>query len=176
MGAQQAVGTGNRVGKGHRRCPDAGVRGVADRSRFTLSVQGGPGAPGRRGMTLLEISIAVTIFMIALLAAFGSQKTALDLTRTSEETQTAVSEMRACMEELLVLPADQIPLATGPYAPDTVIVGFNDRALTNQRITVSYPGLGGGVVPDPLEIRLAMTWDDWVGRPRSLVLETMKAR
>lgn len=127
-------------------------------------------------MTLLEISIAVTIFMVALLAAFGSQKAALDLTRTGEETQTAVSELRACMEEILVLPADQIPLTTGPYAPDSLVAAFNDRALTNQRITVSYPGLGGGVVPDPLEIRLTLVWDDWVGRPRSLVLETMKAR
>ena len=130
----------------------------------------------RRGFSLLEVTFATGVLLVTLMAAIASQVAALNLVRTSREHNTAMAELTAAMEEVLVPVIDTLPVATSPYADDQPIAAFEGRVLRDERITCDYPGYTGGAVPDPLEIRLTLEWTDWAGRPARARLSTMKAR
>jgi len=143
------------------------------------------GAPRRRrraaspraGFSLVELIAAVVILVTAVMTTMRMQLVALDLTKTARETTTAMADLESALEEIFLLPADNIPVAGGGYAPGLPIAKFNDRHLRGERIVPAYPGyVAGGVVPDPLEVVLTATWNDFAGRPRSVRLSSMKAK
>ena len=119
--------------------------------------------------------IAIIVLMIAVLSAMSSQVTSMNLMRTNRESNAAMTDLETAMEGLLVLDTLQEIVDTSPGGQ--AIAGFNGLNLPNEAIVPTYPAyVVGGVVPDPLEINLNMTWTDWRGRPRTLQLATMKAR
>ena len=136
-----------------------------------------PGCRGpRAGFTLLEILIAVAVLIVAVTAAFATQLSSLNLLHTARETNTAMADLENAMERALALATDQIPVPGSAFQAGQPIAAFAGLHLDNQSIVATYPGYAGGAVPDPLEIVLTMTWDDWVGRPRTMRLSTMKVR
>lgn len=122
--------------------------------------------------------VAIGVLLVAIMSAFSSQLTSLELMRTSRETQAALADLQAAMESILTLPVDGIPQEDDPYPPGQSIAAFEDLHLTDERIVPSYPGYPGGaaVPPDPLTIVLRMNWTDYGGRPRTLTLSSMKAK
>ncbi len=128
------------------------------------------------GFGLLELLLAITVATIVLLGVGMAQSVCFELGRTSQETLTASADLEAAMEEVLLLPLDEIPEADGPYAPGQPIAAYEGLHLTNQRIVASYPNLSGPVPPDPLEIRLTLTFDDHAGRPRELSIASLRTR
>lgn len=130
----------------------------------------------RAGFTMLEVMVAIGVLIVATLSAFSSQLTSMRLVSTSRQTDIAIGDLRACMEQVLVLPTDEIPVAGSAYQDGQRVQAYNDLHLPGQQIVPSYPGYDGGVVPDPLPIVLTMTWNDDTGRPRTQVLRSMKAR
>ena len=130
----------------------------------------------RAGFTLLEVIVAVGVLIVATLSAFSSQLTSVRLVNTSRQTDTAVGDLRGCMEQLLVLPTDEMPIPSSLFADGVPVAMYTNLHMPNQLITASYPGYTGGAVPDPLPIVLTMTWSDAMGRPRSQRLRSMKAR
>jgi prepilin-type N-terminal cleavage/methylation domain-containing protein len=136
---------------------------------------------GRRadaaGFSLVELMIAVTVILFGLLTAYSSELSSLEVVKTSRETNTAMADLQACMESMLVLPPAEIPNPEGPYAPGSIVEAFRDLHLENQRIVATYPNLvAGQPVPDPLEIVLTMTWTDRQGRGRELRISSVKTR
>lgn len=135
------------------------------------------GKESQRGFTMLELMVAIGVLLVATLSAFGSQLASMNLVTISRETDTAVTDAQACMESILTLQADQIPLASSPYADGQEISGYSN--LSNEILIATYPGFPTGSddsadVPDPLEIVLTLSWDDHRGRPRSLTLASVK--
>lgn len=131
----------------------------------------------RGGFTLLEVLIASSVIVIALLAAYSSQISSLGLLKTTRDNNTAMAELTAAMEMILTEPVDDIPIAGSEYEANQAIVAFNDRSLRNERIVATYPNLPvGGAIPDLLEITLTLTWTDWSGRQRNMTLRSAKAR
>jgi prepilin-type N-terminal cleavage/methylation domain-containing protein len=129
------------------------------------------------GFTLLELMIAVSVILVAVVSTFAAQISSHNLILTSRETNTAVADLQAAMERVLLRPADQIPLAgAANFPPGTPIAAFNDLHLANQRVVPTYPDFAGGAVPDPLEIVLTMSWNDHKGRPRTMRLASVKTR
>ncbi|MBK9388121.1 MAG: prepilin-type N-terminal cleavage/methylation domain-containing protein [Planctomycetes bacterium] len=129
------------------------------------------------GFSLVELMIAVTVILFGLLTAYSSELSSLEVVKTSRETNTAMADLQACMESLLVLPPAEIPNPEGPYAPGQIVEAFRDLHLENQRIVATYPNLvTGQPVPDPLEIVLTMTWTDRQGRGRELRISSVKTR
>ena len=131
----------------------------------------------QRGFTMLELMVAIGVLLIAILSAFGSQLTSMNLVTLSREMDTAVTDAQACMESILTLPADQIPLATSAYADGQEISGYTN--LSDETLIATYPGFPTGSVdpadvPDPLEIVLTLSWADHEGRPRSVKLTSVK--
>jgi hypothetical protein len=131
----------------------------------------------RAGFSLVEAMIALTVVMVAMMTSLASQLASANLLRTSRETNQAVMDLKACMDEILVMPPASLPAPGTPYADDTVIAAYTGLHLTAEQIRVNYPGyVAGGAVPNPLEIELTMTWTDYAGRARTLTLSSMKTQ
>lgn len=130
----------------------------------------------QRGFTLVELMIAITILTIAVMATFVTQLGANNLMRQSRQTNTAMADLEAAMEEILILPCDQIPLAGGGYPPAVAIGAFTNLHLSGETIVPTYPGYAGVTVPDPLQVVLTCTFNDPKGRQRIIRLASMKTR
>lgn len=128
-------------------------------------------------MTLIETMVGISVMMIGVLGALVSQVASANLLRTSKETNRAVLDLRAVMDQVLVMPAGTIPVAGSVYADNAVITAYNGLHLKDEQITVDYPGyVAGGAVPNPLTIVLTINWTDYAGRARTLTLSSMKTQ
>ena len=125
------------------------------------------------GFGLVELMLALTAATVVLVAVGAAQTTCMNLARTSEETNTAVSDLEAAMESLLSEPLESLPTA---FPEGQSLAVFDDLHLENQRVVPNYPGYDGLEVPDPFEIELTVTWDDFAGRSRSLSTASVKTR
>lgn len=137
--------------------------GVQRRSRRTR----------KAGFSLLEVMYGTVVLMVCLLAAFTSQLLSLNLMRQARDMNTAASELTAAIEEVTVPSVDEIP---GLFPPGAAIPKYQERALRDERVVVTYPNFVGGSMPTPLEIRVTINWSGWNGRPASLSYSTMKTR
>jgi len=128
------------------------------------------------GFTLVEIMVAVSVILIAVAGTLASQLSAQRLNLQAAETAAAMADLQTCMEEILLLPVEEIPVAESEFADRQPIAAYEGLHLTGERITASYPDYDGGAVPDPLEIVLTNTWRDSGGSTRTVQLSCMKAR
>jgi prepilin-type N-terminal cleavage/methylation domain-containing protein len=139
-------------------------------------------ARSRAGMTLLEVMIAISVLLITLAATTAGQLSSRNLTDTAAENSTAMSDLRACMEQLLLEDIDEMVLPGSDFPDGSEVTEFNVvtagssfsqgdvEALNDTKaplalnlpegsIVVEYPNYDGGLeAPDPLEIRLTYTW------------------
>jgi len=131
----------------------------------------------RAGLSLLELMFALTIMAVGVLAAFSSQVGSVDLLRSSRENDSAMTQLRAAMEDVLSVPPANLPTT---YINGSVLAkpefNYNPLGLSNFQIRVEYPGVALPFVPDPLEVRLIATWDDFQGRDREGRLSTVVVR
>lgn len=131
----------------------------------------------RRGFTLVEMMIAITVLAVAVLSTFITQISSHNLMRTSRETNVAMADAEAAMDRLLLLPVDEIPVAGSLFAAGQPVAAFTNLHLDNETIVPTYPGYAGvGPIPDPLQIVLTVTWNDYAGRQRIIRLSSMKTR
>ncbi len=106
-----------------------------------------------------------------------TQTASLDLVQTTRETDTATSDLQAAMEQILLRSPDQIPIAGSPFQAGLPIAAYSDLHLRGERMVASYPNYAGGAsVPDPLQIRLTLTWSDFKGRARTMRIATTRTR
>ena len=131
---------------------------------------------GKAGFGLVELVVALSIASIVILGVGLTQAAAVELNRSSDETNRAVSDIRTAMEELLSLPLDEVPDVGGPFAPGIPVPAFSDLHLDGERLVVTYPNFAGGSVPDPLEVLVTVTWNDFAGRMRSISMATLMTR
>jgi len=133
------------------------------------------GARRRRGsgFTLVEVSVAVGVLLVAILSAFSSQLTSLNLMHNSRETQVALGDLEAAMEEVRTIELLALPTSS-KFAADVPVADFAGLHLQDEELVASYPGyVDGEPVPDPLTVVLTLTWSDYQGRSRGLTLTSM---
>jgi type II secretory pathway pseudopilin PulG len=130
----------------------------------------------RSAFTMVELMIAATILMIAVLSTFVAQIGSNNLLRVSRETNTGMADLETAMESVLLRPVDEIPIATSPFKPNVPIAAFTNLHLSGETIVPTYPGYAGGTIPDPLEIVLTLRFKDFKGRQRTMQLASMKTR
>lgn len=129
------------------------------------------------GFSLYELMIAVGILLIAVLATLHSQLTSTSLVQTTHETDTATSDLQAAMEQILLRTPDQIPILGSPYQAGVPIAAYTNLHLRNESMVPTYPNYAGGAsVPDPLQIVLTLTWNDFRGRPRTMRIASTRTR
>ncbi|MHC4376080.1 MAG: type IV pilus modification PilV family protein [Planctomycetota bacterium] len=128
------------------------------------------------GFTLLELMFALTIMAVGVMAAFMSQMGSMSLMRTAEEQEIILTDLQTCVEEMLSLNPEDLPLSSSEYTDGESIAAYEELHLRDERIVATYPEFTGGDVPDPLVIRLSASWTDFDGHPRSLDLVTAVTR
>lgn len=140
-----------------------------------LQGNGAKGRAGRRaGFSMIELTVAIGVLMVATLAAFSTQIRSFDLIDSSRDTTVAMTDLEVCMEQVLTRNVDTIP---EDFPAGTAVPAFTAVHLNQQRIVPTYPNYTlGGPVPDVLEVVLTSTWVDGRGRERSLTITTAKAR
>lgn len=138
--------------------------------------EGGRGTR-RAGFTMVEVMVAIGVLLVAVLTAFGSQLTSFRLMSSSREDNTAIADLAACMEEVMLETVAALPVAGSRYEQGAPIAAFEGLHLREQRIVATYPGyVAGGLVPDPLTVVLTATWRDGRGLARRLELRSLKVR
>lgn len=137
----------------------------------------GPDRERRGGFTMVEVMVAIGVLLVAVVTAFASQLTSYRLMASSREDKTAVGDLAACMEELLLRTPDTLPVAGSEFEHGAPIAAYERLHLRDQRIVATYPGYtAGGAIPDPLTIVLTTTWRDTRGHARRLELRSLKVR
>jgi hypothetical protein len=126
---------------------------------------------------MVEVMVAIGVLMVAVVTAFGSQLTSFRMMSSSREDNTAIADLAACMEEIILAPPATLPLPGGAFEHDMPIADFEGLHLRDQRIVATYPGyVVGGPVPQPLTIVLTATWRDSRGLARRLELRSLRVR
>jgi len=122
------------------------------------------------GFTLLEVMIALAVLTVSLLGCYAMILSCVTLSHTSRETNIAMFDLEAALEQVISTPFDDIPIAFPDGEP---VAEFNGLHLADELITISY------VDPDaePLEIAAAIAWTDHRGAgTRRLTLKTARTR
>ena len=139
---------------------------LIDRSRTT----------SKRGSSLIQILLALALFVIAGVGITGSYMAMHDFSDYATKSMRAVSDLQALVEHVqstafqnvaTVFPAGVADGGAGqPYA--TLIGGYS---LQNEHMTVTYPSQ----TADRLEITITLSW---AHRTRTLtkVFSTIRAR
>lgn len=128
-------------------------------------------------MTIIELMITITILVVVWGGAMSSQMAASDLVMTGRETGIASADLQSCMERVLALPHQEIPIAGSEFAAGQPIERYEGLHLGGQRMVATYPDyVPGQQVPDPLAIVITLNWNDFEGRPRTMRLATMKGQ
>lgn len=137
---------------------------------------GDPLARTKLGVTLVEIMIAISVLLIAVAGTTASQVSSNRLAATASETSAAMSDLQACMEQVMLVSLDELPIAGSTFEDGVAIAAYDGLHLDGESIVATYPGYAGGDVPDPLEILLTITFQDHQGRTRSMRIASMKTR
>ena len=129
------------------------------------------------GLSMVEVMIALGVLMVAVLGAFSSQAASSNLIRISRETDLAMADLQACMEQVLTLNTDDLPIEGSLFEEGQPVALYEGLNLEGESVVTTYPGyLAGQTVPDPLEIVLTLTWKDYGARTRTVILRSVKVR
>ena len=142
-----------------------------------MRVAASPRRNRRSGFSLIELMMAVVILVVAICAAISAQVIANNLLRATRESNTAMNDLQGAMELAILRSPAALPVAGSEFAAGVAIPRFTNLHLRNQTVTTTYPGYAaGGAVPDPLEVVMTVQWNDYLNRPRTLSLATMRTR
>lgn len=135
-------------------------------------------APGRgsasSGFTLVELTVAITVLLVAVLSTGVAQLSAFRLQQGAKETTYAHAALESAMESILSRSLDDIDDRHPAGQP---MAGFQAPGIHDLRLVPSYPGWTAGTPPpDPLTIVVTATWTDRRGEERRDTLRGMKTR
>lgn len=129
------------------------------------------------GLSMVEVMIALGVLLVAVLGAFSSQAASSNLIRISREADLAMADLQACMEQALTLNTDDLPTEGSLFEEGQPVALYEGLNLEGETIVTTYPGyVAGQTVPDPLEIVLTLTWNDYGARTRTAILRSVKVR
>lgn len=117
--------------------------------------------------------VAMSVLALALGYSMRVQSGSMKLIETNQDNMTAIADLQAAMEQVLLQTHDNIPVN---FPAGTPIAAFTNLHLPNQQIVPSYPD---GTTADPLEIQLTLTFTNTkhtTDVPRTLTLYSMKTR
>ena len=126
---------------------------------------------------MIELIIAISILLVAVGGAYSSQLTSLRLVEQSRARTVAMTDLAACMEQILAGSAELLPLPGSSFAHGESVTAFEGLHLPGERLVASYPGYQlNGEVPNPLPVVLTAFWIDEQGREQSDTLRCLRVR
>jgi len=131
----------------------------------------------KRGTTLVEVLVALLVFSVALGGLVSSLLNIMEVIDLARDTSQATADLRSMLERIRATPFDDIlarfpnGTANGPALyPYTDILG--NYTISNESVVVTY----ANTTTDPLEIHVALSWQDKRGRTRSTSMATYRTR
>lgn len=126
---------------------------------------------------MVEMLIAVGVLLVAVIGAYSAQLTSMQAVRLTTDRSTALTDLQACMEQVMAAPTEQLPVAGSAFEHGQPVAAFEELHLQEQRIVATYPGyVAPSTIPDPLTVVLTATWVDSAGRTGSQTLRSMRVR
>lgn len=130
-----------------------------------------------KGMTFIEILVAILIFSLALGPLLNSLLAGLYLIQLSKDQTIAVSDLRNMLEDMRATAFTNMfslfpnSVVDGPVSNSyqSVVGGY---ALMDEHITVTYVN----VRPDLLEIKVNLIWKDRRSNNQNASIYTFKTR
>ncbi|MBI3320946.1 MAG: hypothetical protein HYZ91_01610 [Candidatus Omnitrophica bacterium] len=124
-----------------------------------------------RGMTLVDLLVAVTVAVIGGVWLLASYHSILHLTEVSQQSMVALNDLKDMMERIKTTPFTQLTTTfpTGVAGAYNGIVG--GYTLPNQQITVTHQP---NTSADPRELVVQVTWTNR-NRNYQRSLSTMRA-
>ena len=112
----------------------------------------------RAGMTLVELLIAIAVFVVAGVWLLSAYHSALHLTEVAQQTTVAIDDLRDMMERIKATPFSQLA-ANFPNGVANGAAGYavaiGTYTLPNQQVTVTH---APSVTADPRELIVQVTW------------------
>jgi type II secretory pathway pseudopilin PulG len=116
-----------------------------------------------RGVTLVELLLAVTVVIISSVSLMVAYQSALHLTEVSQQSNLALNDLRAMMERIKTTPFTALNarfptgaingvVGAGPDQYTGVVGGY---ALSGEQITVT---LAPSTAADPRELVVQVQW------------------
>jgi len=131
-------------------------------------------------MTLIEIMIAAGIMLVALVMMFGTLMRISDTTSNTQERAIAATQLASLTDDVQAMTIDQLksytaPALTGLGAYQTVQVQCVDKNGTLVDLPSTDTNFDSNM-PDPLEVRIRVTWRDESGRTFQQQVSTIVRR
>jgi type II secretory pathway pseudopilin PulG len=129
--------------------------------------QGRPARNGQEGMTLIEVSVAAGVLLVVVVLLFGS---VVDFARSSEVVSSkaaATAHANSVLEQIRQLDHEDLlsfrpqPM-TGLGPTEIVEAACIDAAGNPVPLPIADPAIAARL-PNPLEVRVAVTWRDKEG-------------
>ena len=138
----------------------------------------------QKGMTLIEVMMAVSVLAFSFSVVYGSLVTMYVLGRTNEDRVRAITAAAALIEEIQAMDINRIATFT-PNTTGLLLPGVEHWATVEFVVpegesfdTVSIPlsDMSVSDLPNPVEVRLTVNWLDKDGRAFQYKVSSMKAR
>lgn len=114
-------------------------------------------APAREaGFSLIEVTVAIALLALGLVAAVAAQSGALALSRASRDVAIGAADLASACELIMSVPVSDLE---STYPDGAAITAFNGLHLRDESVVVTYPDPSA----DPIEVRLAIRWRDQSG-------------
>lgn len=139
----------------------------------------------RRGMTLIEVMMAVGVLAFSFSIVYGSLITLYTLGRVNEDRVLAVSAVSSLLEEIQAM--DLTALAD--YSAPKITMPGVDHWVTAEVVTppasegdepktyaLPLDGTSLSELPNPAEVRVTLYWEDAEGRLYKFRASTMRSR
>ena len=132
----------------------------------------------RRGMTLVELLVAIVVVVLGGLWLLGAYHSVLELTEVSEQADRALNDLRDMMERIKTTPFTSLA-ANFPTGAVNGVVGQGQNlyapivgsySLTGEQITVTHRPTAAA---DPRELVAVLQWTNR-GRTYQRSLSTMR--
>ena len=138
------------------------------------------------GMTLLELMFALGIVAMSLAMIFGSLISVMIMGRVSESKTEAAAVLSSIMEELQSESFETLMKYTPPdmYGPgvkydvaiNCVVTSGTGELATEVLVPLPLPSTYTAALPNPLELRVEITWQEDSGHVFKSTTSTMVRR
>ena len=133
----------------------------------------------RRGMTFVELLLAMGVLVVSGVWLLGAYQSSLRLTEAAQQTKVALNDLRDMMERIKTTPFSRLDDDFPSGAPDGIVgAGANRYAavvggysLPTERITVTHRP---DAAADPREMVVEVTWTNR-GRAYQRSVATVRA-
>ncbi len=112
---------------------------------------------GKRGFTLIELIISLSIIVPVLLGVIGLNVYVFRMNETSRRAVVAVQDAHTVIERIRNASETSLAQVTTTYPSGQAVGGFSN--LPSEQVTVAYPNASA----DPLAITVTVSWQDRQG-------------